>query len=969
MRNLCWISGIVLSIVLSSCSNLRKDNEPFDYVNPFVGTDAHGHTYPGAIVPFGMVQLSPDTRLDGWDGCSGYHFSDSIIYGFTHTHLSGTGVSDYADVLLMPVNQDDSFDKNDYASKFFHSKEKAQPGYYSVYLEKPRVNVELTATERVGIHRYTFNGDSEPQLLIDLIHRDEVIGSELNIVNDSTIEGYRISKAWATQQTLFFRMVFSKPMIQKKSKVNGSISNLKQLKGKDIQTIVSFNQTNDPIIVRVSISSVDANGAALNLKSEAEHVNFEQYRQSAKRKWQNALGKVKIIDPNAEKKKVFYTALYHTMIVPNIFSDVDGRYRGLDNQIHRTKQTQYTVFSLWDTYRATHPLYTILETERTKDFVETFKNQFEQGGSLPVWELWANETGCMIGYHSVPVITDAYLKGLISIPADTLLKMMMHSANQDHLGLKAYKENGYISIEDDAESVSKTLEYAFDDWCIAQVAQHAQNDSIYKTFIRRAQNYKNVFDPESGFMRAKLNDTWKTPFDPKEVDFNYTEANAWQYSFAVPQDIETLIQLMGGANQFEQKLDLLFTESTQTTGREQSDITGLIGQYAHGNEPSHHIAYLYQFVGKPEKTQHYVNRIIDDLYSSKPDGLCGNEDCGQMSAWYVFSALGLYPVNPASGMYVWTVPQFEKSSLLLDNGNTFTISKIGSSDKNAKVQSVSLNGQKINRNYIKHTEMMSGGELIFEMISDQSYKPVQWVSVASKIDDELISVVPSFIKGQRAFRDSTVLAFSMNNSSAPLYYQINQQAAQLYQHDFTIDETSEIKFWTEDSKGKNKIHSSKFYKIPTGKTITLQNLWHPQYSAGGNDALIDGLEGTLNFRTGAWQGYYFSDLVALIDFGKPTTSTYASINFIQDLRSWIWMPPYVEFFGSNNGEYFFPLGKVFNDVPETETNVVIKKFSTSFYPKSIRYLKVYAKNELLCPKWHGGAGSKAFIFADEIIVK
>ncbi len=962
---------LILSLaMLFSCSTKKeetnKNTDVLQYVNPFIGTAGHGHTYPGATSPFGMVQLSPDTRIEGWDGCSGYHYSDSIIYGFSHTHLSGTGVSDYGDILLMPTTGKAVYNNNEYSSSFSHNNETAQAGYYSVKLNKHNIFVELTTTPRTGFHKYKFAQTNNNKIVLDLNHRDKVLDAFIHLVNDSTIEGYRISSAWAKKQFVYFYIEFSQKIDTLKVKSEGKIITTNNLKSTDIVASVQFNTLkNKELLVRVGLSAVDIRGAKNNLYNENQTWNFDKIKTENQNRWRKELNKITITDNNTSKKTAFYTALYHNFIVPNLFSDIDGKYRGMDQEIHYFNTDQYTVFSLWDTYRATHPLYTILQTEKTGKFIQTMQNQYKTGGILPIWELAGNYTGCMIGYHAIPVITDAYLKGLTNIAADTLLQMMLTSANQNHLGLKSYKTNGYISIKDDAESVSKTLEYAYDDWCIAQIAKKAGEDSIYNRFTERAQSYKNIFDKNIGYMRPKLNETWKQPFDPSEVDFNFTEANSWQYSFYVPQDIYTLINMMGGNAQFEKQLDNLFSASTQTKGRKQADITGLIGQYAHGNEPSHHMAYLYNFVNKPKKTQKYVQRIIDELYSDQPNGLCGNEDCGQMSAWYVFSCMGFYPVNPANGEYVFGKPQFDEIKINLENGKQFIIEKTGDNATNTVIKEIMLNGKKYNKAYIMYSDIVKGGKLTFVMDKTKNISFSKKDLPNSLISDNIIVALPTFDGCKRTFKDSTIIKIDAE-TDAKIFYSINDDNEKEYTKPFSIYEKCNINIRAEKNGKSSKTVEGEFFKIDKNISIKIKNKYQEQYSAGGNDALIDGLTGTENFKTGVWQAYYYDDLEAVIDLGKPTKLTKLSINFIQDARSWIFMPDYVEFWVSNDNKYFAPVGKINNNIDKLNYTVQIKTFETQFYPKKVKYIKVFAKNHNICPKGHLGEGNKAYIFADEI---
>ena len=960
---------IAASIIVISCTNNKTAIDPIKYVNPFIGTGGHGHTYPGATSPFGMVQLSPDSRLDGWDGCSGYHYSDSVIYGFSHTHLSGTGVSDYSDILLMPISGKAVYDNKEYSSEFLHKNEIAQAGFYSVLLDKHNILAEFTTTPRTGMHKYTFAQETDNKVILDLNHRDVVLNAFLEQVNDSTLRGYRVSRAWAQEQSAYFYMQFSQKINLVEIMSNDSIINAKTYQSTDIVASVQFNNiSNKELIVKVGISAVDMQGAEKNLFAENPNWDFESVKQQNQDNWRNELNKIEVSDNDESKKTVFYTALYHNMIVPNIFSDVDGRYRGMDLKIHESKTDQYTIFSLWDTYRATHPLYTIIDTKRTSDFISTFNNQFNDGGVLPIWELAGNYTGCMIGYHSIPVIADAYLKGITSINGDTLLNMMLTSANQDKLGLEAYKKNGYISVSDDAESVSKTLEYAFDDWCIAQVAKKVGNDSIYNQFIKRAQSYKNILDPKIGYMRPKLNEIWKEPFNPAEVDFNYTEANSWQYSFYVPQDIYTFINLLGGESKFEKQLDDLFSAPSETAGRHQSDITGLIGQYAHGNEPSHHMAYLYNYVDKSAKTQNYVQRIIDELYTDQPDGLCGNEDCGQMSAWYVFSAMGFYPVNPANGEYVFGKPLFDELTINLENGNKFTIEKTGDISANATVKEILLNGEVYTKAFINHSDIMAGGKLIYVMSTTETISFEKADMPSSLITDEVIITVPAIRSGSRVFRESTTISLGAVEG-AKIMYSLNNSEEKEYFEPILIDKITSLQMRAVIDGKSSKTMKTEFYKIPKGRKANLKTAYHPQYHAGGNDALIDGLTGTENFRTGAWQGFYFEDLEAVIDLGKVTAVNKISMNFIQDARSWIWMPGYVQFSVSTDSVYFQSLGKIINDIDKQDYNVQIKTFSAETKIKKFRYIKISARNHNICPKGHLGEGGEGFIFADEVIVE
>ena len=606
------------SFLILLISSFALGQNPSQYVNPFIGTGGHGHTFPGATLPFGMVQLSPDTRIDGsWDGCSGYHYSDETIYGFSHTHLNGTGCSDFGDIMIMPFMGKPSLDNKVYSSKFSHQNEKASAGFYAVKLDKHNIDVRLTASTRIGFHEYTFNTAGQANIVLDLNHRDLLLGGEVHVINSTTIEVRRESEAWAKNQIVFARIEFSAPMKVTDIRSNGDYMHSPEneyIGG--TQTAICFSKQvkkGEKILVKVSLSPTGYEGAKLN-SSEIKGWDFEKVKKEAEQKWNSELSKIQITSDNKDKKTVFYTALYHTMMQPNIAQDLDKKYRGRDNKIHVAEGFDYySVFSLWDTFRAAHPLYTLIDKKRTADFINTFLIQYEQGGRLPVWELASNETDCMIGYHSVSVMADAMAKGIKGFDYEKCFEAAKHSAMLDHLGLDAYKRQGFISMDDEHESVSKTLEYAYDDWCIAQMAEILNKKEDYNYFMKRSQSWKNVFDWNAGFMRPKKNGGWNKPFDPREINNNFTEGNSWQYSFFVPQDIPGMIEAYGGAAKFEAKLDEMFNSESKTTGREQADVTGLIGQYAHGNEPSHHMAYLYNYVGKPEKTTEKVHFILENF--------------------------------------------------------------------------------------------------------------------------------------------------------------------------------------------------------------------------------------------------------------------------------------------------------------------------------------------------------------------
>ncbi|MDC8005890.1 GH92 family glycosyl hydrolase [Aureisphaera galaxeae] len=966
-----------LLLALIGCNKKQSDPQPAQkdkaltsYVNTFIGTGGHGHTYPGATMPFGMMQLSPDTRLEGWDGCSGYHYSDSYIYGFSHTHLSGTGVSDYGDLLLMPTLEPElnngADGKKGYRAHFKHEEEFASPGFYKVHLDSTNIHVELTVTKRAGMHRYEYPNASDQYLILDIEHRDKLLDGKIERISDTEISGYRFSKAWATDQRVFFYIRFSHPLI-------GDLGASHPLPYQKKAAFLFNNPNNEPVYISVGISAVDEEGAKKNLEEEIGSKSFEQLKQEANDAWEKQLEKIVIESDDEDYKTNFYTSLYHTMIAPNLYQDVDGRYRGMDLEVHETNAFDYyTVFSLWDTYRAAHPLYTIIEQDRTNDFVNTMLAKYDEGGIMPIWDLSANYTGCMIGYHGVPVIADAYLKGIQGYDTQKALEAMKHSATRDHLGLESYKTTGFIPVEEESESVSKTLEYAYDDWTISEMAKAMGDTETAKAYAQRGQYYKNLYNPETGFLQGRFRNTWFGPFDPFEVNFNYTEANAWQYSLYAPQDISGLMELMGGKDKLESHLDQLFTAKSETSGRDQADITGLIGQYAHGNEPSHHMAYLYNFVNKPHKTQEKVHQILTELYTNTPDGISGNEDCGQMSAWYIFSSLGFYPVTPGSNQYIIGTPLFPKSSIHTENGKTFTIEAKGISETNKYIASVQLNGEPLNRSYLFHKEIMDGGHLVFEMTGE----PSTWGTMdeevpVTEIADGKITLAPFISSGDVAFKNETEISLKSLSEGATVYYNIDGSEFQEYKGPFTISEKCQLSTYAEKDGNRSSTLTTEFYKIDPNVSITLETEYANQYSAGGNDALIDGIKGAKDFRTGAWQGYSDTDVIAIVDLGSIKPIETIEVSFLQDQRSWIFYPTEVECFVAPGKTFYKSLPKQVIDAETPSENSEIKTVQFNMNGYSSRYIKIVAKNLGDLPEWHLGHpyNGKAWIFVDEITVR
>lgn len=724
------------------------------YVNLIIGTGGHGHCFPGATVPFGAVQLSPDTYDDGWDWCSGYHRSDTSIMGFSHTHLSGTGCGDLLDILVMPRTGDVKLEPGSrenpdagYRSRFSHDDETAEPGYYSVLLKDTGVRAELTATERTGLHQYTFPADAKSaHFIVDLFHsyqspKDPVQIAELTIVPEKRlVTGGRTVNSWAHGRQIYFAMEFSVPFTKAQLYSDRKAFSGNTAKGKVLQAALHFDPpSGKPVLVRCGISAVSADNALKNLRAEQNDWDFAATRARAKTAWQSELGRVRIEGATPDQQAIFYTGLYHMMCAPTLMDDVNGEYRGMDNQVHTLApgEHNYSTFSLWDTFRACHPAYTLVQPERVPSLVNCLIAQAEQSpAGMPVWPLQGEETGTMTGYHSASVMAEACAKNFPGIDWERAYKVMRkRNMDDNYRGLGLYRKDGYIPADLEEESVSKTLEYDYGDWACAKVAKKLGRSDDAALQLKRSQNYQNLFDKKTLFVRAKLaNGEWATPFDPKEMGHSkrwrdYTESNAWQTTFGVQHDVKGLIDQFGGREPFLTKLDSLFNQSSELPADAPPDIAGLIGQYAHGNEPYHHIAYLYIWAGQPWKTQERIRQILDTLYHNDPDGLAGNEDCGQMSAWYMMSALGLYPVDPVSATYVLGTPLFERATINLGDGKTLTVEAKRTSPSQKYVQSVALNGKPLDRLWVHHDELVSGATLTFTM-GDQ---PNQQLGVDEKV--------------------------------------------------------------------------------------------------------------------------------------------------------------------------------------------------------------------------------------------
>ena len=752
MKNLYKVASVLVALLVavglatSSCSRQETCNDYTQYVNVFIGTGGHGHTYPGAVVPHGAIQPSPDTRIYGWDACSGYYYNDSTINGFSHTHLSGTGCCDLGDVLIMPtVGEQDITQEEErgqtkaYASAFSHEREKAEPGYYSVMLDRYGIKAEITSTTRGAIHRWTFPKTEDAGVIVDLDYslEDQTnIGMQLEVISDTEVVGHKMTKYWAFDQYINFYAKFSKPFTYTIVDDTVTVGDKQKPRRKALLKFAGTEE-GEVIYAKVGVSAVDIDGAKNNVLSEIPEWDFDGVKAAAHQRWNEYLAKIDIETGDADHRAIFYTALYHAGLQPYTVTDADGRYYGMDMKVHQgdAEKPVYTIFSTWDTFRAWHPLQTIIAPEFNGELVKSLLLKAREGGILPMWELCSNYTGCMIGYHSVPIIADAYIKGYRDIDINEAYKAMRRTAEYDTTGIIAPKavaailmnqakywknKAGYVPCDKDNEAVAKALEFAYNDWCIAQIAKEVGDTAGVALYENFAKAYKIYYDPEVGYMRGKDSEgKWRTPFDPARSTHrsdDYCEGNAWQWSWFVPHDPEGLMDLVGGKDVFLSKLDALFAASSEITGESVSaDISGLIGQYAHGNEPSHHIIHFYNYAGQPWKTQELIDQVLYTLYFNNDNGLSGNEDCGQMSAWYILNAMGFYQVCPGKPVYSIGRPLYDKVTINLTNGKKFVIEAINNSRENKYIQSMELNGKALTEPFFTHDDIMQGGKLVFTM--------------------------------------------------------------------------------------------------------------------------------------------------------------------------------------------------------------------------------------------------------------
>lgn len=946
-------------------------------INPFIGTGGHGHTHPSAQAPFGMIQLGPNTRYDGWDGCSGYHFTDSAMYGFTSTHLSGTGVSDYGDLLMLPYS---SPTKEGDHIKFFKEDEHAQAGYYACILDDG-TRIEATAGDRIGKLRIHYPQGGAPGMMVDLNFRDRVLKQDFSALGDGKFEGRRVSEGWAREQHFYFGF-----------EVSPAPDTVWQL-SPGVYWLALPEGTVDAE-VSIGMSGTSEKGAWRNFEGEKAGRDFEEIFTETQEKWAKELAKSKVKSALPDQRAIFATALYHAYSVPNLWSDVDGSYRGQDNVIYRdTVNRHYTVYSLWDTYRTAHPLYTITQPERTQEFIYGMLDMYKQRGRLPIWELAGNETDCMIGYHSVSVLADAIAKGYHTDTALTI-EAMRATAEMDVFGLDPYQKFGFLSIEDESESVSKTLEYAYDDACIAWTAKRFEDWNTYNTYNQRSSAYRSLIDPESGYVRPRTNGDFYSPYNPREVNNHFTEANAYQYSFSPVHDIEGWMEVLTnfrGAREnwnhlsrkkqkllvksrhdvLEDLLDGLFYASSHTTGREQADITGLIGQYAHGNEPSHHIAYLYNATNNHRRTSYWVHRILGSQYQNAPDGLSGNEDCGQMSAWYVMASMGMYPLVPGQPEYQISTPWWDAIHLELPSGKELdiTVEDVGTyiMDYN-RGDSTDVPFQK---RYFTHEELLEGGHWHVK----RGDEPSDWGKVYRYKTGTNNPTPPApIVRVPRTFTGTAKVEIIPTGQ-----YEL-----------WRYDRYENVK-WKKDRKGRERIGQAYDDGFVTAITPhfgygnhvaravfskrddNLEAKWilghpSPQYTAGGPEAMVDGITGDKDWRKGHWVGVQGHDATLEITLKKPQTVQIVHVGILKDIRAWIAAPEKIEIQVLYEGDdqwHFFGAMEMDNPLGQEEGirhNVAVSNPRTDL----VKAIRITYYNAGRLQGWHPGAGGQSYIFTDEV---
>jgi predicted alpha-1,2-mannosidase len=956
--------------------NIYISIDPLRYVNPFVGTGGHGHTFPGPVVPFGGVQPGPDTRYEGWDGCSGYHYSDSMIYGFSQTHLSGTGIPDYSDLLIVPqvgkLKTAGKFsDPKGYGAYFSHKDEIATPGFYQVALKDPAIKVRMTATQHCAIHEYDFsNAKGKRYLLLDLGYRDKVLSAGASVVGSRGVKGHRVSAAWAANQHFYFYLETGEDFTRSRVVMDE--------KSKKWYVALEFPEKVKTVMVKVGISGVDEEGAMNNYRVESRSWDFNHYLTEAQDAWRRELKQIAFRSSDETVTANFYTALYHAFVHPSIWSDADRRYRDFKGGISKAETDIYSVFSLWDTYRAADPLYNILCPGKVGSFVESFYRQYENTGLLPMWTLSNNETDCMIGYHAASVIQDARIKSGYGYDRKKLLDAMIATSNAPIYGRDDYRKNGFVSADKEPESVSKTLEYAYDDWCISQYAAEMGEKEIAEEYYRRSQSWKNLYNPESGFFQPRQSGMFLTNFRPEEVNHHFTEANAWQYSLAVQHQIDQLIALKGGKVAMENFLDSLFGSSSAMSGREQADITGLIGQYAHGNEPSHHMAYLYNYADAASKTQKLLDKIMRGEYRNAPDGLSGNEDCGQMSAWFVLSAMGFYPVCPGSESYAIGRPMMD-TAVISSYGEKIVIIAKNNGPDAPYIQSMQWNGRPYEKLFITRDMIDAGGTLEITMGDKPSERVNGYATDVVHAAGKPAVTAPYIAAKSRVFAGTMRVEIEkLPLEDGKIVYTTDgsepNAGSREYTEAFPLNETTTVKARIVRTEGggieMGPFVTTVFTKFVQNKKITLGPAYANQYSGGSEDALIDGQQGGSDYRSIGWQGFEGKDVVAVIELEEPAEISKVTVNALQDTKSWIFYPKGFTVEVSADGKSYKKAGSVKNTaVSDKQPGTVIAAMTADIPAVQAKFVRVTISNYGLCPDWHLGAGGRTWIFADEIKVE
>ena len=1005
---ICYLMVLCLAI-LSACSN-KPGLNPVDYVDPLIGTDAQGHTFPGATTPFGMVQLSPSNDFKSWDWCSGYHYSDSILKGFAHTHVSGAGLAGLGDFLFMPtageVRVNPGTEENPdegYRSRFSHRREVAKAGYYSVWLDDYNIGVELTSTPRVGFHRYSFEKGGMVNVIIDPTHQimEKVLNAGIEIVSEKEVRGFKTSRGEAGERTAYFHAEFSKPFGDfGVSKADSVFQQTKNSSGENTKAYVRFNTNpGESIEVKVAVSFVSYEGAKRNLVAEARNKDFNQVHQEAVKMWEEKLGKIQIEGTSVEQKRIFYTGMYHSFISPNLISDVDGKYI-VEGKEYQSSFPQYSNFSTWDTYRALNPLFTIIEQEKTSEFVNSLVSRHTDSKvGLPVWELLGHDNVCMIGYNTVSPLADAVLKDIKGIDAQKVYQAIKaasnstekHSPNYDRNGMEEYLLFNYVPGEINS-SVSKTVEQNYYDWCISRVADKLGYTDEAEYYRKRSLGYRNLFHHESGFLFPKYSTGEWRKMDLNvwdDLKGNYVSGNIWGYSSYVPHDINGLKQLVERNQVFSEWLDNIFADTTSIEGTTHVDISGFIGKYGHGDEPSQHMAYLYNYTGEPWKTQELVRRIMDEFYSDRPDGLINNEDLGQMSAWYIFSALGFYPVCPGDLKYIIGIPKYDKTVVNLENGNTFTVMAKNNKPGNKYIQSVTLNGEPHNQSFITHKQILDGGELVFVLgntpnknwgtgKNDIPFSAVK-VDKNNRINNPSVTYKPYDPDPGIVFEGTHKIILTCNTPGARIHYTLNgeipTEKSKEYRKAIEITKTTELKAiaFSDSLKPslvfeKEYLAGRSFKDLPGYPKFQLETKAE-KYGAPDGSLLMDQEIGTNHFADGKWTGWSGSDMVATIDFGKKTSFKNISVGYLTNTGVWIFPPKFIFVLISDDNTKFRKIAELKTIQPQApSTSITISRQILNLNNAKGRYLKVEARNMGKIPEWHGAAGLEPWMFIDEILI-